>query len=224
MSIDRIQPNPDQELDIKIFEIERRINPLIQSVVYDLLAEAREGDEKTFVLESMKKRLKAIFKNDDSEDTLELDGWFSEMQSEHFGSLDEFTASLSKGIVKLLAKRFSLQELEERLRDHQMKERGFMELNRLLSYDMQDGQLYLHVATVFVGRSTELMSLFQEGMKELASKLENDSSLRNIKVVYARSSLVRNHRLMRSLGFEVTPGEEDQVQIDKDTIIQRYLK
>ena len=121
--------------------------------------------------------------------------------------VENLALKLSEEIVKF----FSLNELEEKFKEFNLKKSNNLELNRLFTYKINnEGKLLsLHSPIIFENNPVKIKKLIEDGMSVLSEKLKTEPGLREIEKIEAKSTIFFDHPdLLENYGFEVTEKEE----------------
>lgn len=138
-----------------------------------------------------------------------------------------FAQTIAEFLALKLAANFELEELENKILIFNKENRNYFPLNRLLMYEIKDESIYLHIATLFDVKPTELPKLIVDGLKELAQEIRTESNLQSLKKVKGESWIVYDHpTLIEKLGFSITGTNQElregSAEISVEKLLQTY--
>lgn len=144
---------------------------------------------------------------------------------EHFGSIEttkadgsamtkeEIIDAVSTSLSEFFDANFTAEDLEQVSRKAFVRESGFTELSKLLSFNTRGKEAYIHLAPGRTMRPKQLINDVRAGLQELAKRVETDESLKDVDSVHATSWIVARHpKLMERLGFTVTGAIEEELR------------
>ncbi len=217
--------SPDQEKEVRLAAMTKLLTRDIGQAIEHASKKASLKERVEEVLDDYEKRSKELF----PEHVERLGGILNELRLLEFENKDEAVLVLADRLGHFLAEHFSLDDIEERIKNNFTEERGFTILNRLLAYEIDGSVASLHVPTIFVENPVELRSLFLSGMKELASRLVSDPGLSEVETVNGASWIIYQYpELLKRMGFEIIKTNDDDkvaiAEISRKQLLELYGK
>ena len=114
----------------------------------------------------------------------------------------KFIDNVFKIIKPIISLKFEKpEEFDEIRRDDFKKRTGFVEVNKLLSYEINNEILHIHIPPNESTSLQEKYSLFIKGMKELAKIVDNNKSI--TKIVGISWIIAKHPKILKRCGFTV---------------------
>jgi hypothetical protein len=230
-------PNPNEKVSVS--KNENHIKTLGRSIRNGIISSWDKMKEEIVSHPLYKDRpLKEVFIEVVYDRTKKLIG--EEKASEVIATIQQNIASIEdekeiqekviSGLTHFLATSYSTAEIEALTREHQRNDRGYKEINRLVTYEIDpvDPQNFrIHIPTTFSSNPKELVRLFKDALSKIADLLRSEESLHDIQKVSGSSWIIfKNPTLLEKFGFTIIQRNEEKgvatAEISKDDIIRLY--
>ncbi len=182
-------------------------------------------DEKkvSYILNAMRRRAEEVF----PENRQEISALLEEFRDMKFGTIEQFIPAFAQKVAAYLSEKYSIDEIEARMRATLAERSGWTVLNRVLAYEVVEDEVQIHIPTTFTENPMELVKLFDEAMRVLAERLANDPAMLNVRKLSGFSNIAfEKPKLMERLGFTVTEVDNEKkvahVEMGRDLFIKRY--
>lgn len=143
----------------------------------------------------------------------ELTEVFSGLPVNSFENDEKFFAAVVETVLNFLDDNFNPLEMEKWTRARFFAKGNFVPLSEILSFGHDERVAHIHLAPARTMGPKEMLTSVISGLRELARRLNEDESLRDIERVTATSALVAEHSsLMERLGFSYTGLIDDETR------------
>jgi|SRR3989344_512239 len=215
-------PSQEQANAQKLKAVQRMARGAIHRMLLGISEDSAIETQREFLLEQLEQKFTKFARNHGEVAIKAL----ASLRTIPFANREELAAAVTNEFSAFVAHEFSLQELEE-MAKQEYKEEGFEIANRIVAYESNGDKLLLHIPTVFLKTPLEFRRLFIDGLREIASLIQTDKSLAQIKTISGISWLVFNTpRMFENMGFTVTWTDATEelacVEIDREKFIELY--
>lgn len=215
-----IRQQTTESYEQRVFEISRRAGHMIRAHAGELANTRSQQKNIQRIFQFMNRFL--------PEGASDIEDSFVVLKDSIFSDRDKFLEKAAEIMIALCAQNFSLQELEDRLKNIHAEDYGYQELSRGLTYDIEQSKVHLHIPVTFFASSKEALKSFVEGLKILAEKIKHDPEFIEITEIIGHSSFVQDKAKIvnKMLGFTITPQADgspsDEAIMSKDELLSKY--
>lgn len=202
--------------------LESVIENKLDSGVYHATQENSEqninSDILTKALNSLIKRSKELMPQKDAE----LSNLYNSIVALRTENPEDFKRVIITRVTEFMLENFSFDEIENMVRQEATM------INRLIEYNVHNGEVDIHVPPTFVDKPTELLRLLTDAMKKLAEKFKNDPEFKDVSKVTANSWIVLHSPeiLKKKFGFTITFLDEKEntggAEISREKLLELY--
>lgn len=100
-------------------------------------------------------------------------------------------------------------------------------MNRIVAYEIYKKEIQIHIFPAIENNPFELKALVIDGFRQIAQKIKTSADFEEIDKIVGASWIVNEHpSLIKSLGFDIPPGQEDiyyaAAEISKNRFLELY--
>lgn len=222
MSIESAR-NQKEDRNLEIFT--ERIRRSVEQALIDIPDTLDLENQKKQLLTKMTERLPEILPGH----AVALSRLLGELDAISVTSRQELEEQVTPRLVSFFTNVMPLEELQTLLSGYWAKYHGRVNVNDALSYDLDNPtEIHIHVATLFTLSPSETIKHFEEGLHQLALRLQTDSNLAQINLISGHSWIVYKHPgLIERLGFMISDKDDETGQalasMSRDEFLKRYL-
>jgi hypothetical protein len=217
-------PN-ERALDVLTQRIRAQIARLIREATPDAALE----DQAQEVITRLAERCQSIFSNQQEK----CEGFVAGLRELKFQTREELNDELARRFAVFALQLYSPVEFETLLRTNAAERNSFTQVNEALSYEVikdderENDQISLHIPMMYTKKPTEMLSLFQQGLRVLADRLDSDPTLADIPEITGYTWIAYEHpELVKKMGFTIKESSPEKhkgyVSMSREDFIKRY--
>lgn len=204
----------------KARQVENFIRGRLETRVLKFAGVKDVGERCAAIAADFEKRMHELLPNHP-----ELSQVIGEGSGTTFHDMNNFLEMVTKRVSNFIASNRLFDELEEGIRNINVKEKDWTIVGRALAYDLKEdngNQMTFRVPNVFLEHLKDFRDIFLEGLIKLGETFSNstDPKLAQVKIIRGESRLIAVPQFaaeMKELGFDVSRDPETKMGIAEIT-------